>query len=659
MVLGATLKPASTMQFFVTPGEEARLQWKVEGGPLAEPLEYVLRDYSGSSTGVSPVSAVGSGRAKITSGGTGVSPVPEASTGKMPVPPGSVVEVTLSLRQGFYEIEFPATKQRFGIVSLPAWKGKADPFFCIDGALSWLVHDDAIREGLVQAARRSGIRMIRERLRWGAANPAPDRWDWQTNDHYDTLRQACRKHGVEVLEMAHDSPRWMGHTGPRYPADLVATARSWQKIAEKWQPTWGGMEIWNEPDIMFGGNLPADQYAAIVKAVSSGSSQAKIQVPVVGGVMAGFRRPFLDTAARNGILDNIDAFSFHTYGRATEMEGLVEKYRTWLKEYGHEAKPLWITECGRPWKTGPERPPVDQDAESALDITMKAVEAKACGIARYFAFVYPFYEEGKNNFGMMDKRATPLRSFAAYVQVARVIAGHRYAGDVKVDDKRILRARLFGSKDWDPYDDRIVAVFYTGRVDPNAAVKIDLPPQRIEGIDGRELKPTASGAIPVPDGMVYIWCRRGDLPVRTDGKKSTTADLPATVRPELPVARTAPLPIILRYQWDDKLLQPTADGYRFRGEVPKKMPIAVRVFNLAEEPRDLTLRLRFHEQEPAVVGPNPRPVKLPAEGFADVSWEMGLGTALTQSKALRVIVTAEGGAETCLTTLDFELMAPK
>ena len=623
-VLGATLKPASVVQFFVAPDKPAQLQWKVEAGPLAEPLEYSLLDYSGKLDS--------SGRAKLLDTG--------------------IVEVTLQPRQGFFEIEFPATKQRFGLVSLPASQAMIDPFFCIDGALSWLVGNDEIREGLVQAAQRSGIRMIRERLTWGAAHPAPDRFDWETDAHYDTLRRTCGRYGVKVLEMAHDGPRWMGHVGPRYPENLIAAARSWQKIAGKWRPTWGGLEVWNEPDIFFGGNLPADQYVPLVKAISHGLGEPlPLRWPLVGGVMAHCNRQFLDTAARNGILDSIDVFSFHTYSRAPEMEGLVEKYRAWLKDYGHESMPLWLTECGRPWKTGPERPPVDQDAESALDITMKAVEAKACGIDRYFAFVYPYFEEGKNNFGMMDKRATPLRSFAAYAQMAGLLAEHRYYGDLKHNDKRLLRARVFGNIR------QTVAVLYTGRVDPKATVQIDVPVSRIEGIDGRELKPTASGAVPVPDGMVYVWCERGDALDRIDTQ--TKAAALSKAAGERRAKRTAPSPIILRYQWDDKLLQPTSEGYRFRAEPPEKMPIAVRVFNLANQSRELKLRLSFHEKEVPIVGSNPQQVKVPAEGFADVKWEADVSIASAPSKGLRVIVTAQSEGDPRPATLAFDLMEQK
>ena len=279
---------------------------------------------------------------------------------------------------------------------------------------------------------------------------------------------------------------------------------------------------------------------------------------------------------------------------------------------------------------------------------MKAVEAKACGIERYFAFVYPFFEEGKNNFGMMGREATPLRSFAAYAQMANLLADHKYLGDLRNKDKRLLRARVFtGDSAW------AIVVLYTGRVDPKATVQIDLPVSRIEGIDGRPLAPTASGAIPVPDGMAYVWCQWNDAFDRAD-MKTRAWDLRDKAF-AWPRRRTAPSPIILRFQWDNKLLEATSNFYRFRAEPPKKMPVAVRVFNLAGQPRELTVRLRFHEREVPIVGPNPQGVKVPAEGFADASWEADLSAAMAQSDELRAIVTAQGDGDARPATLDFEL----
>ena len=93
----------------------------------------------------------------------------------------------------------------------------------------------------------------------------------------------------------------------------------------------------------------------MAKALAYGLAEKKGDVPLVGGVMALCNRQFLDTAAENDLLDYVNAFSFHSYGHAMEMEGLVAKYRDWLQAHRRPRTPLWITECGRPWKKGPER----------------------------------------------------------------------------------------------------------------------------------------------------------------------------------------------------------------------------------------------------------------------------------------------------------------
>ncbi len=102
----ATLKPVSVDQVYVTPGKSTTLRFRVESDSPEEVIKYTIRDYRGQ-----PVAA---GGASVLSGG--------------------IIDVGPPLPRGFYEIEFPATKQRFGIVSLPAFRGPADTFFCIDSA---------------------------------------------------------------------------------------------------------------------------------------------------------------------------------------------------------------------------------------------------------------------------------------------------------------------------------------------------------------------------------------------------------------------------------------------------------------------------------------------------------------------------------------------
>jgi len=601
----APLKPAGVSRFFVAPGQLVTLQWQIESGATPRGQSCAVRDYAGR--------VVNRLEGRIAADGA--------------------VEVELRPARGYCDLEFPHTGQRFGVVALPAAGADPDPFFSIDAAMSWLVRDEAVRADLVKVLRRCGITMARERVAWGQINPARDTWDWQTDRRYEWLRQVYAKTGVEVLEMCHDTPAWVGRV-VRYPDNLVAASAAWRTIARRWGATWGALEIWNEPDIFFGGDLPADQYVSLVKTIAGGLAQQRIDVPLVGGVVAHFHRAYLDNAAANGLLEHVDVISFHTYATAPAMEGLVGRYRQWLAEHGRPAMPLWITECGRPWKRGPERPPQQQDAASALDITMKAVEARACGIARYFAFVYPFYEERDNNFGMMGRQATPLRSMAAYAHAVLALSGKTYVGDLKCDDPRIRRARVFAGQE------AAVVVLYTGTPDGTTTFKLDLPFQRAEGIDGRALARDADGAVPLGDGLTYIWVDRHSLRGRL--VRGTPAMELLQLSQRKPPARRESSPIVLRYQWDRERVAAEPSGYRLRRPLAAPLPMAVRVFNLSAEPRTVRLEASWAGSQQSL---GVRTARVPAEGFADVRWTIDAEHALAQRALVRVTVTAtcQGG----------------
>jgi len=602
---GGVLRPEGVQRFFVTPGQKTALQWRIESETFAAPLDYTVRDYWGKQ--------VVSGRATVV----------EEKT----------AQVAVQLAPGFYDVEFPKAKERFGILALTAFEGELDPFFAIDSALSWLVRGDAVREGLVQGLRRSGVGMSRERVSWGQIHREKDTWDWETDRHYETLRKTCAKHGVAVLDMFHDSPAWPGRV-EKYPDDLAATARSWQAIARRWRPTWGAFEVWNEPDIFFGGNLPADQYVALVKTFAWAFGEAGIDVPLVGGVFAHCNAAYLDCATRNGMLECIDVASFHTYSRAPQMERLVRRYRDWVRSGGKETMPLWLTECGRPWKRGPERPPMGQDAESALDVTMKAVEARACGVAVHFPFVYPYYDERTSNFGMMGKRGTPLRSMAAYAQMVRTLAHTRYLGDLAIGDKGVQRARVFGS------DEETVAVLYTGKPEATRVVPLGIPIRRIEGIDGRPLQVGQDGAARVPDGMAYVWLDRGRLGdrLRTD----TPAMQLYRVAQQPAPKPAAPSPIVLRFQLDPAALAHKPEGYRVKAIPPGMLTVRVRAFNLSGAPREVALAITVSRETVMVRGGAQRSLTIPPQGHADTAWEADLSKAFAASDRLTATVTATG-----------------
>ena len=603
------LKPASVEQGFVEPGQAATFRFIAENGDLAS-AECCILDAWGNS--VQSLQA--------TYDGTTVT----AAVEKLPL--------------GFWELEFPAAQQRFGIISMPPFRETPDSFFAIDAAFSWLVHDDALREGLIKAAKRYGIGMIRERIRWGEIEPAENGWNWETNSRYDALRKFSKENGMEILELFHDAPAWIGRI-ERYPDDLLKTATSWETIAQRLMPTWGALEIWNEPEISFGGDLPADQYVPMVKAITHHLRLSNVSTPIFGGVMAHFEPDWLATAAHNGLLNVIDGFSFHTYDRAPSMEDLVAQYRGWLIKYGKETMPLWLTECGRPWKKGPKRPEITEDWTSAVDIAMKGIEARCCGVERYFPFVYPYYEELENNFGMMDKFGTPTRAFAAYVQSVRMLAASEYLGDLQFDNPDILRARVFGK------NGEVILVLYTGKMKEQKSFSF---PGNMQGsilgiahATGEEIVPEPNGTIPLnSESMVYVRLERKSV----ESLLNMDTAAMKLYRPSRERRKTvySATPVVLRYQFDKDKVTAAPQGYTIRPTKEKTLPITIRVFNLQQEQVTYPLRFSFGGS-PGGVPSESRSVLVPARSFADTVWTLPLDAAeLTSGNVLPVRIDIEG-----------------
>lgn len=306
--------------------------------------------------------------------------------------------------------------------------------------------------------------------------------------------------------------------------------------------------------------------------------------------------------------------------------------------------PLWISESGRPWTAGPDRPPIHEDLASALDITMKAVEARACGIARYFAFVHVFYEEAGNNYGMMGREVTPLRSLAAYLQAVAALSHMPYVGDLRVDDPALKRARVFRGTE------RSVVVLYTARVDGNASVAFKWPVVELQGIDGRRLVQDKQDTVPVPDGLAYAWINNTDLPVEALDTNSTTVQLFAMAQRPVP-EQSEPSPIVLQHIFaasapataparDCALLTPTTLGYLISAEATPRFRLPVRVFNLSDRRGHIELNLSYRSYfgdksiEPV------HHIELPAIGSLEVEWEVELGPERGHEQAHTFTVTA-------------------
>lgn len=566
---------------------------------------------------------------------------------------GKTLTVEATLPQGFFEIEFPETGQSFGVASIPPfWSDPTkpenrkdgqtagsgqdgerirDPFFGVDAASTWLVHSDAARDDLLFNARRMGIATYRERTSWARSEATEGNIDFNADGRADFVRQTAKKYDVPILELIHDAPDWAGRVGAAYPNDLTKTADSWARIAERWAPTWNSIEVWNEPDIFFGGNLPADQYVPIVKAVGREFGRRGVETPVVAGVIAAFRDVWMNSAAENGMLDACDIFSFHSYSRAPEMVGVCLRYQRWLDKFGASGKPTWITECGRPWKRGTDRPNREADLESAIDVAQKGVVCKAFGFETYFPFVYPFYEENDNNFGMSDRSNAPLRSIVGYATTIRRLAGKECVGEWNLDGENaefgkngeslgaVQRSFVFA----DPTTGERVAVLYSPDRATERVVKTPVSPRFVERITGETVASNADGAFDFSDGFLFVGIPEN---AKIELKSATEIDAARERRREARKLDGGGRPrrdvsTVVRFEFDEKIGAPDNAGYKILDPNEKLFSGALAVFNFENEARTLPVSFQiFVDGKPladALVAA-PETAEIPARGRTTV-----------------------------------------
>ncbi|HBC87337.1 MAG TPA: hypothetical protein DCZ94_10310 [Lentisphaeria bacterium] len=602
------LEPVDVGMFFVNPDQESSFRWRVASPGPSDKVPYLINDYCGRK--------IGEGNAVLN--------------------PDSTLFLSRKFPRGYFEINFPEANQTFGIVALEPHAGPADPFFCMDSGLAWLEIRPEKREALVKILARSGIAMSRERLSHGSVNPEKDKWNWEGGVRAnETMRRTYLENKVPILEIISAGGKHMEMMkGPPYfPQNLVETSLAWTELSRHWQGSWGGVEVFNEPDLVL---IPADQYSTLVKTASFAMNQAQSKLPLVSGVFATIPPgPFFDTFAANGVLNDTDAVSLHSYDRAPDVEGMFVRYRTWLKALGKESMPLWHTECGWSWKNGPARPPMDQDAISALEISAKAVETKVCGAVRHFPFVYVYYEEGQKNFGMMGREVTPLRSMAGYAVCANFLSGKDYLGDVAGIDKSVKLARVFGDKK----SGECVIMLYTGELDPKTVIRLPFEVKKISGIDGRELKAVA-GKIPVPDGLVYAWADLASLgtALKTD---TAAARLYAIGKQPLNQKRVSS-PIILQFLNTQTPQRMSTGKYLVSQDVAKTLPVNVRFHNLSQAEIKLvpTLQLPAGGKDEAMAQ-----VTVPALGTVDVAWKLDASKNLDIADSRMIMVTAKVASE--------------
>ena len=393
--LGAALLPVDPNAFFTVPGKPLRLKFKGSAGNAAP--QAGLTAFSGQKYGTVRL---------------------------VPLGGEFVFERKEGLPAGYYTLTVDGAK--FGLLVQEAYPGEPDFFFGIDCFFSWneITHSEMYEA--LKLLRRYGVAAVRDRFEWSAIQKDPRVYLFR--NRYDENRRLYPRAGVRLLDVHHGAPDWAHPNLPRFPEQLQAASVFWMTLGANWSSCWNAVETWNEPEGGFGANLPADQMMPGAKAMRYGLYHA---APAVKLGAAGFTSiapagNYHRTAAKNGLLDNADFVSFHTYGDAESLITLTRQYREWLAANGKSGMPLRLTEVSRvAWdnfRTG------EETLKIAAELAMQAAVGRAVGLEQLYFFAYYELKEGNKTFGFLAPDRTPRLSFAAFLQSVRRLGHTRYAG---------------------------------------------------------------------------------------------------------------------------------------------------------------------------------------------------------------------------------------
>lgn len=532
------LNPDSGLQMYVAPNEASVLRFTPRFPDPPAELDYSILDYEGKKTGT--------GTARYSK-----------DSGKY--------ELKVSFPAGFYELSFPGTGERFGVLSIPP-KTPSDHFFAVEAILSHPQVKDFSRnpnyaEDTIRVLRRAGIDRNREHYTYSGQDLLPGKSERSKDRFY-----------LESGKLGLRSVFFFGRSF--YEKNLIGLDESIASMVRHKLPGVDAFQILNETN---NDPLPGSFTAPWIKVASYGLSKAGGDLPLIapGFCCGGVSTPLFNTID-NDLLDYIDVFAFHDYASPETIEIWLSRFVDAFGNHPKKYLPVWITETGSPWARGPLndnpygklRAEIAEDQASALSIAMKAVEAKACGIQRYYAFTLPFFPEHNNNFGMLDAAWSPMRITAAYFRTVYELSGMEYAGDWKNLPAGLRSMRVFSG------GGNFIAVLYSGTPSKTTVSLAGIPFTSIRGMDGRELDAGPDKKVEFSGGMAYVTLK--DAAPDALNTATGAMKLLRNYRAYRPVKRRS-LPVVYRHELD------TVADYTFQACELDSGKFLVKILNLSDK----------------------------------------------------------------------------
>ncbi|MBI4976750.1 MAG: hypothetical protein HZC28_04670 [Spirochaetes bacterium] len=614
------LIPVSMTDFWITPDTPSVLSFRISNGGGADAIPCVIRNYSGDET------------ARINA-----------------VIDGDIARVAITVPKGYYEIAIPGSGQTFGIGSVATFAGPRDTFFGMDCGLTWQTQKNISRDAVMAILKRIGIARVRERF--GIRDVAPLRDVFKPEGTAETIRKAYGHNGIRTVEMFHGGVSWMESKGDRdIPGDVIVMADVWRALGARWADTTAMLEVWNEVDAAsYSGNKPVDQYVSLVKAIRYlfQREQSSIPVSTCGFTGESLKRdderaltandfvsgteisrtdhPFLDLAGENGLMENVDVFSFHFHSKVMDdytAQGyidIISAYRSWTAKYSRPSIPLVNTESGVNFTVpkGASRPEPEVDDRTAAGHVFKIVESKACGLSGYYAFYLQHVLEDVRCWGLLDSAGTPFRPFVAYANAIAMLANAEYAGELA--DSGLGWTRVFFKA-----NASVIVVYRPS----GAGVTVTLPftVHGITGIDGSD-RAAGGSEISLNAGITYLHVDTADVKKHITTNTASYRLYQMSRGADRPVPKLSPIVLQRRIVAGREIFS-TPKNYIVSEDECADMLLEVRVNNLSGDPQNVSLS-GYVKSNMANDVFQTGSIDVPPMSYRDVQWRVNAARYLT------------------------------
>jgi len=371
--------------------------------------------------------------------------------------PGSRIKIG-RLGIGWYRVEFldPAEMvlgwTTAGVLARLAEPVPQDSPICVDSATSWFAPNDPVRqERFAQLAALAGANWIRDRMSCAGAETKPGTFPEDTT--YDSAATLQARHGLKVLQVFHDTPKWAtdaqldgDRARGRFPRDLRVVYEFCKAMAKRYKGQVLAWEPWNEANITAFGGHTIDEMCSHQKAAYLGFKAGDPNITVCWNVYAGAGTALhAEGVYKNEVWPYFQTYNIHSYNKPDEyLEQFVPARDAAC------GRPIWLTECGialqaktdEPWS---ELSPEDE-LQQAKFIARSYASSLFAGVNRHFFFILGNYREREIQFGLLRKDQTPRPGYVALAAVGRLLAGAVCLGRYVPRDNLSVRIYAFHAR---------------------------------------------------------------------------------------------------------------------------------------------------------------------------------------------------------------------